>query len=142
MLRWLTTVLARLTRRDPSGPPPRVGWNGRPLLDTAEGMRNPDQRAPPTAFGTLKCFVPPDELRNGNTPGIPCCGGRNPQTIWALRWRDGAEPAVAAVGAGMTVFEELKSLRRAPLLNFVVRRTPNTFVRKSLTPIDSKENLT
>jgi len=70
VLRWLTTVLARLRRRDPSGPSPRVGWNGRPLADTTEGMRRPDQPAPPTAFGTLEFFVPPVDLAPaGAEPG-------------------------------------------------------------------------
>jgi len=70
VLRWLTTVLARLMRRDPSGPPPRVGWDGRPLLDTAEGMRRPGQPAPPTAFGTLEFLVPPVDLAPaGAEPG-------------------------------------------------------------------------
>jgi len=62
VLRLLTTLLARLRRRDPSGPPLRVGWNGRPLLDTAEGTRRPDQPAPPTASSTLEFFVPPVDL--------------------------------------------------------------------------------
>jgi hypothetical protein len=37
MLRWLTTVLARLTRRTPAGPPPRLNWNGRPGVEAAQG---------------------------------------------------------------------------------------------------------
>src|SRR5262245_494524 len=62
MLRWLPTVLARLTRRDTSGPPLRVGWNGHPVVDAPEGMRRPDRPAPPTASSTLNGFVTPVDL--------------------------------------------------------------------------------
>ena len=33
-----------------------------------------------------------------------------------------AEPAVAADGASITAFRDIKSLQPAPLLNFIVRR--------------------
>ena len=55
MLRGLTTILARLTRRRPAGPPPRLGWNGRPLGGAAPGRPRPGQ---PDPYGTLPCLVP------------------------------------------------------------------------------------
>jgi hypothetical protein len=48
MLGWLTTVLARLTRRTPVGPLPRRNWNGRPWVETG-----PPQPDPDTDYGTL-----------------------------------------------------------------------------------------
>ena len=76
MLRWLTTVLARLTTRDTSGPPLRVGWNRHPLVDAPEGVRNPDQPAPPTAYSTLIVVVPPDGSEPTRTSrGVTAVGG-------------------------------------------------------------------
>jgi hypothetical protein len=71
MLRWLTTVLARLTRRDTSGPPLRVGWNGHPLVDAPEGMRSPDRPAPPTTYSTLYAAAPPDGSEPTRAPARP-----------------------------------------------------------------------
>jgi hypothetical protein len=48
MLGWLTTVLARLTRRGPAGPPPRLNWNGRSWVEAG-----PPQPDPDTDYGTL-----------------------------------------------------------------------------------------
>ena len=71
MLRWLTTVLARLMRRDTAGPPLRVGWNGRPLVDAPDGMRSPDQPAPATAYSTLHGFGPRDGSEPTRAPARP-----------------------------------------------------------------------
>jgi hypothetical protein len=71
MLRWLTTVLARLTRRDPSGPPLQVGWNGHPLVGAPEGVRSPDQPAPPPTYSTLKGVAPPDGSEPTRAPARP-----------------------------------------------------------------------
>jgi hypothetical protein len=71
MLRWLTIVLARITRRDTSGPPLRVGWNGHPLVDAPEGKRSPDQPAPATAYSTLHCFGPRDGFEPTCAPARP-----------------------------------------------------------------------
>jgi hypothetical protein len=90
MLRWLTTVLARLTRRDTPGPPLRLGWNGRPLADAPEGLRWPDQPAPPTATSTLNGFVPPVDL-------VPA----------------GAEPSPARSTVQATMSEELRTALNA-----------------------------
>src|SRR4051794_12591891 len=43
-------------------------------------------------------------------------------TSWPFGRRNRAEPAVAADRAGVTAFREVKPLRPAPLLNFIVRR--------------------
>ena len=63
MLRWLTTVLARLTRPRKAAPAVRVGWDGRPLADAPEGKPSPDQRAPVPNYSTLKVMVPRDGSR-------------------------------------------------------------------------------
>jgi hypothetical protein len=63
----LTTVLARLTRRDTSGARPQVGWNGRPLAGATEGGLSPDWPAPAPDYSTLTLFVPPDASE-------PTCG--------------------------------------------------------------------
>jgi hypothetical protein len=59
MFHWLTTVLARLTRRDPSGARPQVGWNGRPLVAASEGRLSPDSPAPEAGYSTLPLSGPP-----------------------------------------------------------------------------------
>jgi hypothetical protein len=60
MLRWLTTILARLTRRRPSAPLPRVGWNGRPWVGATEDKLSPDPKPPATDYSTLIVFLPGD----------------------------------------------------------------------------------
>jgi hypothetical protein len=55
----LTTVLARLTRRDTSGALPQLGWNGRPLVGAPEGGLSPDGPAPAPDYSTLILSVPP-----------------------------------------------------------------------------------
>src|SRR5262249_11171055 len=55
----LTTVLARLTRRDTAGARPQVSWNGRPLGAAPEGALSPDSPAPDPDYGTLCLPVTP-----------------------------------------------------------------------------------
>jgi len=55
----LTTVLARLTRRDTSGARPQLGWDGRPPVAAPEGTLSPDSPAPAPDYGTLRLAVPP-----------------------------------------------------------------------------------
>ena len=45
----------------------------------------------------------------------------SPLDMVRLARENSAEPAVAADGAGMTAFRRVRSLRPAPLLNFIVR---------------------
>src|SRR5262249_31472236 len=71
MLRWLTTVFARFTKRHPSGPPLRMSWNGHPLVDAPEGMRRPAQPAPPTTYSTLTVAVPADGSKPARAPARP-----------------------------------------------------------------------
>ena len=49
----LTTVLARLTRRDPSSARPKLGWNGRPRVAAPEGTLSPDSPKPALRHSTL-----------------------------------------------------------------------------------------
>ena len=53
----LTTVLARLTRRDPSGARPQVGWDGRPLVAAPEGTLCLDSPEPALGYSTLSLPV-------------------------------------------------------------------------------------
>jgi hypothetical protein len=67
MLSWLTILLARLTRRHPSGPPAPVGWNGRPLGAAPQGVPSPDQAEPAADYSTLNRVAP----RDGPKPTVP-----------------------------------------------------------------------
>src|SRR5262249_12304296 len=68
----LTTVLARLTRRDPSGARPQVGWDGRPLVAT-EGTRSPDAAASAAGYSTMPIPGPP--ARSERTRSVEAPGG-------------------------------------------------------------------
>jgi hypothetical protein len=71
MLHWLTTVLARLTRRGPAGPPPRLGWNGRPWVGAAQGRPSPGQPDPDAKYSTLGSSVPPGGPEPTRAPAPP-----------------------------------------------------------------------
>jgi hypothetical protein len=71
MLRWLTTILARLTKRGPSGPPPRLGWNGRPWAGATKDSLSPGQEAPASAYSTLIVSAPRGGPAPTGTPAPP-----------------------------------------------------------------------
>jgi hypothetical protein len=68
MRRWLTTLLARLTKNAPSGPPRPLGWNGRPLSDAAPDLLPVDPPVPAADYGTLNLKV---VLDGGPPPHAP-----------------------------------------------------------------------
>jgi hypothetical protein len=68
MLRWFKAILARLARRGPSGPPPRLGWNGRPRVEATEGRLSPGQRNPDADYCTFVVFGSPG---GPEPPGAP-----------------------------------------------------------------------
>ena len=71
MLRWLTTILTRLTRRGPSGPPPQLGWNGRHLVGATKDELSPGQEAPASAYSTLTVPAPRGGPAPTGTPARP-----------------------------------------------------------------------
>jgi hypothetical protein len=74
MLDWLTNVLAKLTRRDPSDAQPQVGWKGGPHDSAAGGQPGASAPAPATEYSTLPLSGPPRaEPSTLVRPGPPPC---------------------------------------------------------------------
>jgi hypothetical protein len=70
--RLLTTVLARLTRRDTSTVRPQLGWNGRPLVGTQDNLSS-GSMPPATDCSTLIAYLLQDggERACAETPRSP-----------------------------------------------------------------------